>query len=156
MIFDRTQEDVNSAINLRNKKVKMFESLTSEEIDTLERGTITINTLNRIENKQRDIAELLSKLSIDVDIENKNWEQTQIFNQAEFQRILDNLNVLVESFYVYSNTPNVPKISYHFEDINAIEKNLFDLEELYNKALKSFVYCGITNCGVGLNYGVQR
>ena len=70
--------------------------------------------------------------------------------------ILDNLNVLVKSFCIYSSTPNIPKISYHFEDINAIEKILFDLEELYNKALKSFVYCGITYCGTGLNYGIQR
>lgn len=156
MIFDRTQNDVDAAISLRNSKVKAFEDLTSEEINILERGTITINTLNRIENKQAEIAELLSQLSINVNIENKNWEEIQIFNQAEFQRILDNLNVLTNSFCVYSNTPNIPKISYHFEDINAIEKILFDLEELYNKALKSFLYCGITYCGLGLNYGVQR
>ena len=148
MIFDRTQEDINAAISLRNQKVKEFEILTSEEINTLERGTITINTLNRIENKQIEIAELFSQLSINVDIENKNWEETQIFNQSEFQRILDNLNELVKSFYVYSNTPNVPKISYHFEDINAIEKILFDLEDLYNKLLKSFVYCGTLYCGM--------
>ena len=154
MIFDRTQNDVDAAISLRNKKVKGFESLTSEEISTLERGTITINTLNRIENKQTEIAELLSQLSINVEIENKNWEEKQIFNQAEFQRILDNLNVLVKSFCVYSNTPNIPKISYHFEDITAIEKILFDLEELYNKALKSFLYCGTAHCGMGLNYGI--
>ena len=156
MIFDRTQNDVDTAIRLRNEKIKAFEDLTSEEINTLERGTITINTLNRIENKQREIKDLFFKLSINVDIVNKTWDYTQIFDEAEFQRILDNLNVLIKSFCVYSNTPNVPKISYHFEDINAIEKILFDLEELYNKALKSFVYCGITYCGMGLNYGVQR
>ena len=156
MIFDRTQNDISTAISLIEQKVKKFESLTNEEIGILERGTITINTLNRIENKQTEIAELFSRLSINVDIENKNWEETQIFNQSEFQRILDNLNVLIKSFCIYSSTPNIPKISYHFEDINAIEKILFDLEELYNKALKSFVYCGITYCGTGLNYGVQR
>lgn len=156
MIFDRTQNDVDTAILLRDTKVKKFEMLTESEIVTLEKGTLTINTLNRIENKQIEIAELFSNLSINVDIENKNWEENQIFDKTEFQRILDNLNVLVKSFCVYSNTPNIPKISYHFEDINAIEKILFDLEELYNKALKSFLYCGITYCGLGLNYGVQR
>ena len=93
MIFDRTQNDVDTAVRLRNEKVKEFKNLTSEEINTLERGTITINTLNRIENKQIEIAELFSNLSINVDIENKNWEETQIFNRVEFQRILDNLNV---------------------------------------------------------------
>ena len=156
MIFDRTQNDVDTAILLRDTKVKKFEMLTESEIATLEKGTLTINTLNRIENKQIEIAELFSNLSINVDIENKNWEETQTFNRVEFQRILDNLNVLVKSFCVYRNTPNVPRVSYHFEDINSIEKILFDLEELYNKALKSFIYCGISYCGMGLNYGVQR
>jgi hypothetical protein len=154
VIFDRTQEDVDTAISLRNQKVKKFENLTSEEINTLERGTITINTLNRVENKQMELENLFSQLSINVNIENKNWEQTQIFDRAEFQRILDNLNVLTKSFCVYSNTPNIPEISYNYNDINAIEKILFDLEELYNKALKSFIYCGTTYCGMGLNYGI--
>ena len=154
MIFDRTQEDIDTAIILRREKVQTFQELSDEETAILERGTLTVNTLNRIENKQTEIAELLSQLSRNVEIENKNWEETQIFNRAEFQRILDNLNVLVKNFSVYSNTPNVPQISYHFEDINAIEKILFDLEELYNEALKSFIYCGTTHCGMGLNYGI--
>ena len=156
MIFDRTQEDVDTAVRLRNEKVKEFKNLTSEEINTLERGTITINTLNRIENKQQEIKELFSNIAINVDVQNKVWDSTEIFDKANFERILDNLNVLVKSFCVYRNTPNVPRVSYHFEDINSIEKILFDLEELYNKALKSFIYCGISYCGMGLNYGVQR
>ena len=156
MIFDRTQNDVDAAIRLRNEKVKKIESLTEEEVKTLERGTITINTLNRIENKQREIVELFSNLSINVSIENKTWGVNQIFNESEFERILENLNILVSSFSVYSNTPSVPKISYYYADINSIEKILFDLEELYNKALKSFLYCGTLYCGMGLNYGIQR
>ena len=103
-----------------------------------------------------EIADFFANISINVNIENKSWDETEIFDEKSFQRILDKLNVLKNSFCVYSNTPLVPKVSYHFQDINSIEKILFDLEELYNKTLKSFVYCGITQCGVGLNYGVQR
>ena len=154
MIFDRTQNDVDTAILLRDTKVKKFEMLTESEIATLEKGTLTINTLNRIENKQQAIKVLFDNIAINVDIQNKVWDGTEIFDKANFERILKNLNILVENFCVYKNTPSVPSISYHFEDINSIEKILFDLEELYNKALKSFVYCGITYCGMGLNYGV--
>lgn len=155
MIFDRTQEDVNAAISLREAKVKNFETLTSEEVEILERGTITANTLNRIENKQKEIKELFSSLSIKVDFDNKIWDETQIFDEVEFQRILDNLDILKNAFYSYQTTPNTPKTSYKYNDINSIEKILVDLEELYEKALKSFRYCGITYCGKGLNYGVQ-
>ena len=55
MIFDRTQNDVDTAILLRNTKVKKFETLTESEIATLEKGTLTINTLNRIEAKQEEL-----------------------------------------------------------------------------------------------------
>ena len=55
MIFDRTQNDVDTAILLRDTKVKNFETLTESEIATLEKGMLTINTLNRIETKQRRI-----------------------------------------------------------------------------------------------------
>ena len=55
MIFDRTQNDVDTAILLRDTKVKKFETLTESEIATLEKGMLTINTLNRIETKQRRI-----------------------------------------------------------------------------------------------------
>lgn len=155
MIFDRTQEDVSAAIDIRNTKIKKFETLTEQDIKTLERGSFTINTLNRIENKQNTIKMLLNSVGIPIEITNKNWDNTQIFDEIEFNRILQNLNVLIESFCVYKNTPQVPKKSFYFEDINSIEKILFDLEELHTNLLKSFRYSGIVYLGQGLNYGVQ-
>lgn len=147
MIFERTQNDVDTAILLRNTKVKKFEMLTESEIATLEKGTLTINTLNRIENKQQEIKELFSNIAINVDIQNKVWDGTEIFDKANFERILQNLNILIGNFCVYRNTPSVPSVSYYFEDINSIEKILFDLEELYEKTLQSFRYCGTLYCG---------
>ena len=155
MIFDRTQEDVNAAIYLRDSKVKNFVELTDEDINALERGTITVNTLNRIENKQKEIKELFFRLGISVNIENKVWNNTEIFDEANFKRILSNLKNLVNAFCVYKNTPAVPSASYRYKNINSIEKILVDLEELYNKILKSFKYCGIVYCGKGLNYDIQ-
>ena len=43
MIFDRTQDDVDTAILLRDTKVKKFEALTESEIETLEKGTLVLN-----------------------------------------------------------------------------------------------------------------
>ena len=59
MIFDRTQNDVDTAILLRNTKVKNFETLTESDIATLEKGTLTINTINRIENKQEEFVKTI-------------------------------------------------------------------------------------------------
>lgn len=148
MIFDRTQSDVDSAISLRNTKVKNFETLTAIEIETLEKGTITYNTLNRIENKQEELKNLFNDIGYwNTSILNKVWGENDIFNVDEFQRILDNTNVLRKAFFVYKGTPNTPTVSYHYNDINALEKILYDLDVMISNVKADYRYCGEFECG---------
>lgn len=157
MIFDRTQNDVDAAIRLRNEKVKFDpitmqpinpEELTESEIATLEKGTITYNTLNRIENKQQELKNLFNDIGYwNTPITNKVWGENDIFNVKEFQRILDNVNVLRQAFFVYKNTPNTPPISYHWQDINALEKMLYDLGVMINDVKSHYRECGTFESG---------
>lgn len=148
MIFDRTQNDVDTAILLINTKVKNFETLTESEIATLEKGTLTINTLNRIENKQELLKGLFEEIGYwNIPITNKVWGETDIFNVVEFRRILDNTKVLREAFFTYKNTPNTPPISYHYNDINALEKILHDLDVMINDVKSHYRQCGAFECG---------
>lgn len=152
MIFDRTQNDVDTAIRLRNEKVKFDpitmqpinpEELTESEIAILEKGTITINTLNRIENKQEELKNLFNDMGYwNTPTTNKVWGENDIFNVDEFQRILDNTNVLRDAFFVYKATPNTPPISYHYNDINALEKILYDLDVMINDVKSNYRECG--------------
>ena len=147
MIFDRTQNDVDTAILLRNTKVKKFETLTESEIATLEKGTLTINTLNRIENKQEELKNLFNNMGYwNTPITNKTWGENDIFNADEFQRILDNTNVLRQAFFVYKSTPNTPPISYHYNDINALEKILYDFDNEIGGMIKD-VKSNYRECG---------
>ena len=148
MIFDRTQNDVDTAILIRNTKVKKFEALTESDINYLERGTITINTLNRIENKQEELKNLFNDMGYwNTSITNKVWNENDIFNVDDFQRILDNTNVLRQAFFVYKDTPNTPPISYYWDDINALEKILYDLDVMINDVKSNYRYCGEFECG---------
>jgi hypothetical protein len=148
MIFDRVQSDVDTAIFLRNTKVKKFEELTESEIATLEKGTITFNTLNRIENKQEELKNLFNDIGYwNTPITNKVWGENDIFNVKEFQRILDNTNVLRNAFFVYKNTPNTSPISYHWQDINALEKILYDLDVMINDVKSNYRECGTFESG---------
>ena len=148
MIFDRTQNDVDTAILLRNTKVKKFETLTESEIATLEKGTLTINTLNRIESKQEELKNLFNGIGYwNTLITNKTWSENDIFNVDEFQRILDNTNVLRNAFFVYQDTPNTPPISYYWDDINALEKILYDLEVMIYDVKSLYRECGTFYCG---------
>lgn len=148
MIIDRTQADVNNAISIRENKIQKFETLTDRDLEILERGFFTISTLNRIEEKQAQLANLLTDMGYwNIPIINKMWWENNIFNVKEFQRILDNTNVLRNAFFVYKNTPNTPPISYHFSDINALEKILYDLDVMINDVKSNYRFCGEFECG---------
>lgn len=157
MIFNRTLDDVNNAMRLRNEKIKFdpvtmqptnLEDLTESEIETLERGTITYNTLNRIESKQEELKNLFNDIGYwNTEITNKTWDGTQLFKEDDFQRIIDNTNVLRDAFFVYMDTPKTPPTSYYFEDINSLEKILFDLEKMVEDVKSNYRESGTFESG---------
>lgn len=148
MIYDRTKADVDAAIRVRRDSVQNFIPLMNWEIDVLEKGTITINTLNRIENKQKSLKSLFNDMGYwNTPTTNKEWQYTDIFDEVNFQRIINNLNILRNAFFVFKSTPNTPPISYHYNDINALEKILFDLDVMINDVKSRYRRCGTFRCG---------
>ena len=163
MIFDRTQNDVDTAIRLRSEKVKFDpvtmqpinpEELTESEIATLEKGTITHNTLNRIESKQEELKDLLIALGHSFfSLTTKTWTANDIFNEVDFRRIINNLDKLKEAFTTMITTPKTPEPNYYFQNINDIEKILFDLDFLINNARKNInLSWAIGTADTGLNF----
>lgn len=150
MIFDRTQNDVNEAIRLREEKIKVFEELTEAEVSILEKGMMTVNTLNRIENKQSELKGAFNSIGYwNIETNNKQWDCTQIFDEVEFQRIVHNTDILRNAFFVYKNTPSTPRVSYYYSDINSLEKILYDLEEMMEYVKDNYLECGTFECGEG-------
>ena len=150
MIYNRTQNDVNEAIRIRKEKIQSFQELTSSDILALERGAITINTLNRIEGKQEELKNLLNEIGYwNADVSVKIWTTEDIFNKDDFMRILDNANILRKAFFVYRNTPNTPSVSYQYNDINSLEKILHDIDVMINDVKSNYRECGTFECGEG-------
>jgi hypothetical protein len=149
MIFTRTKDDVDNALRLRAEKVQTFEELTEEEIETLEHGTLTINTLNRIENKQKELVELFENDFYFVETtEHKTWGYSDFFTENDFNRILSNLNKLKKAYFVYKDTPRTPSSNYrHYQVINDVEKILYDLEEMIEDLKNHYRQCGAYECG---------
>lgn len=148
MIYNRTLEDVLVAIKIRDEKVKAFQELTESEISIIEKGTMTINTLNRIESKQDELKHLINDMGYhNTPIVNKTWNVTDIFDYNEFKRIVSNDTTLREAFFVSSNTPKTPAVSYHYEDINALEKILYDIDVMINDVKSHYIECGQIECG---------
>jgi hypothetical protein len=131
--FDRTFLDVEKAKEILSK-MKQFADLTLQEIETLEKGTITYNTLNRIEDKQRKVADALNELKyLDEKIITRNWTVDDIFDESDLQRIVNNTIVLRNSFTVIDKNQANPKAEYLFTEINAIEKILSEIDTLIER-----------------------
>ena len=143
MIIDRTHNDVLKSIELAQRGGVFSE----EEIKTLERGMVTINTLNRIEEKQKEIADSISEMGYPVSIENKTWNQQDVFFFEDLRRIVFNVEKLRTSFFALNETPANPRAEYHYREFNLIEKVLLDIQNNVIFAEENYKICGNAECG---------
>ena len=151
MIFNRTLADISLAKNILDKlksgEIAGYE-LTEEDIETLERGTLTKNTLNRIESKTQELKELFAGKGYFVGpLEVRDWTVFDTFTTFDFAQILENVNALREVYYTFSGTPSTPSARYYYTDINDLEKILFDLGEMIEVVESNALRCGEAFCG---------
>ena len=142
MIYDRTIQDVAQAKEIFETKVKNFVALTTAEKTTLERGRVTVNTLNRIEQKQAEMAQKLKNYGyFDGDIINKSWSNEVFFNE-DLKRLAQNTATLREAFYIISSDMKNPEARFFYEDFNTMERFLAEIEALIENMEKSFKRSG--------------
>lgn len=148
MITDRTQFDVKKAKSIIEEKVKKFIELTSAEEKTLERGTVTINTINRIEDKQAEIQKILNDMGYwNVSIFNKKWNFGDVFRQSDLDRIVENNSMLRSAFYALKDSPVNAIGKYHYSEFNSLERILLDIFTNIEYTINRYRRCGNFNCG---------
>mgnify|MGYP004587332429 FL=1 len=148
MITDRTGTDAETAALLR-LKVQSGQTLTSTENQAYERGICSVTMLNRIENAQKTLAEALISAGYMIRIQNKTWTENDILYRADYNRILQNLDVLKNAFTVYASTPENPGFLYGWKEANEAEKILSDLDSAISDMKQNYKLCGKAKCGGG-------
>lgn len=88
--------------------------------------------LNRVEQACAYIAENLG-----VSIQTKTWNMEEWRKESEMTRIRNNIDTLINAFYVKSTTPNLTaRIRYEtVKEANDIETILRDIDDLYNSMI---------------------
>lgn len=145
LITDRTLNDVEQAKNIRLSKVQNFLELTEEDLQILERGYLTINTLNRIENFQKDLQLTLAIMRYMVDVETKQWSHTDFFYAEDFERILKNLENIQKGFFETST--QIPNMNVDYNTLNNVEQILSELINIINDVKNNYYRCGTFECG---------
>lgn len=150
MIFNRTNDDVTKALELRETKVKLFQTLTTAETEIMERGSLTTTTLNRIEQATVGLASLFRQLGYtSSSVVNRYWGMTarMVFDESDMDRILKNLDILKAVFFETAEMPPTPNKTLNISNLNDIEKILFEMDVLINDVKSNYRECGAYECG---------
>lgn len=156
LVFDRSASDVQYATQLRNKVLTQgFNALTDEEKADWQthalKGFYNYTDKNRVESAVEQINKILIKygymnntLTI---VKDRNMKY--IDDKASITRYLNNIQALIDNFYVLPVTPELVE-NFDMLDItkaNNIEKILYDINNILVGTLDYAVRSGVANCG---------
>lgn len=148
IIYDRTATDVSLAKEIIENIIKNDREPNEEQLETLSRGTITLGTIQRIQKNQAELSKLFfDSFYFGEEVIKKEFSENDIFNDFDFQNIIENCHILAKRFFVYQTTPGDIKEQYTYESTNGIEKIIYDLNENYNFMLSSQKECDTFFCG---------
>lgn len=147
-VFDRSETDVANARRIKLTRAKEY--LVYSEMRALERGTLSLGTLNRIEANQRDIAKILQDMGYyNNDLGTRQWATGMWFTVADFDRIIENNEKLKASFIPNLIYTTKPRAQFHYSDINKIEETLHRIYSYTEDVKSNYCECGNAFAGEG-------
>jgi len=107
-------------------------------------SSYNIDDLNRVEQNVFDISELLKTYGYPANIESvkTDWKTTDFPKAIIMQRYIDNVNMIMDSFYSMAPLPPVSMNNINYADANDIEKTLESVYTLIENMEKEFKYSG--------------
>jgi len=162
-IWQRTQADVNYAIDLNNRiNDRGWSNITPEERTKWASGLIgclNASDLNRIEIDTAFIRDLLLQHGYSTGITEIRtyWEMSDLQYEDQLERVRGNVQALIDSYY----NPEILDIQYPMPEnmqdlnyiaINNIENNLRLMKEMIHRMEQSFRYCGTFSSGQGVAF----
>lgn len=154
-VFDRTQEDVDFAIKTIEEWINTDIAGKLFVLYDL-KGCLNVSDINRIENNIAYLAEILISHGYYPNVVTKTWTNTGLPTENDIERIIKNLHEILNSFYVSQKAPAVPKNLLSYEEVNAIEENLFITKELIDIMLNSFKVSGAFYSGTTSYLPIRR
>lgn len=160
LIYDRTESDetASAAIRKSYQTLGNWSGLTDAERAQLERGTLTYNTLNRVELAVKTLAAALTAAGYSVEItpvlkgsksEDREWQEGDIVRRAQWTTYLENVQRLRDAYYTLAETGELPKSEdkLDYQGANTIEKILADIDLLIDCMKSSYRRCGTFRAG---------
>ena len=153
LVTDRTAADLARWLELRNKGYSnMTEAERAEWGAGDMKGAYNVSDLNRVGaalNYLRDRLAEARYISSAEFIAKTDWMEADIPTPQEMQNYLRYVSVIREALAQFATTPATPTNTggLDYQEANAIEKILVDVDRLITNMQAHFYYCGELFCG---------
>ena len=152
-IFDRTSYDVAFALQ-QISTWKNSHSPVSTVYDL--KGCLNLSDLNRIEEDIKYLGERLIAYRYPIVVNCKEWVRSDLPTIVDMQRIASNIRLLFTGFATPSEYSPVPDVMLSYNDINAIERNLYLLKQMIDAMQGSFIISGTYKSGATNRLPLRR
>ncbi len=120
------------------------------------KGCLNVMDINRIESNIAYLSEQLSKLSYPVSVSTQQWNKDSLPTISDSQRIISNIQALINAFYQPQNAPDLPSAMLSYKDINSIERNIDLIKYLLDCMVNSFSKTGRFKSGSTIFLPLRR
>ena len=120
------------------------------------KGCLNFSDLNRIEEDIKYLAERLIAYRYPIVVNCKEWVGSDLPTIVDMQRIANNIRLLFTGFATPSEYSPVPEVMLSYNDINAIEHNLYLLKQMIDVMENSFIMSGTYQCGATNRLPLRR
>ena len=120
------------------------------------KGCLNLSDLTRIEDNITYLSERLVQYRYSIDCNSKEWDNNSIPTMQDMKRIAHNITSLLNGFAKHRESVAVPNTMLSYEDINALEYNLYLLKQLFDTMVESFYKSGDYKCGSTSHLPIRR
>lgn len=120
------------------------------------KGCLNLLDLNRIEENIAYLADKMESYTYSPNIHGRQWGREDMPNENDMSRIIENIRALISAFYSPDNPPPLPDTMLSYNDINAIEENLYLIRQLLNCMEGSFKQVGTIKSGSTMFLPIRR
>lgn len=153
VIIDRDQSDADRITVLSKKRWADFTDAEKRYWYGVVKGAYNDEDMNRVQWSMEYIANMLRSAgaSVHLKTEGKIWTEDSLLLESETMDYLDDIATLKSAITLPASTPSVPEdmVNLGFDEANAIEKILLDLESIIKKMSAAYRHSGVTVCGFG-------
>ena len=152
LVTDRTLADVTRWRTLRDKGYANMTAEERAEWDAGLKGAYNYTDLNRVGealNYVRDRLAAAGYMSTLDFTARTDWAEGVIPPPVDLVDLLQYVSIVRGALAQFRTTPPVPEYSggLDYQEANAIEQIIFDVDKLITNTLAAFVYCGEIFCG---------